>query len=102
MRASHPFDDHCAIVGGFEAMFARLTVDGAVIPCLRLIKGGKLKEDHTLRLRALDRLVSAVDGERRDRMAGHGGGRLLRVDLKLPLVPDAFANEDYISCRVSP
>lgn len=66
-RALHAFDDDDAIIGALEPVLARRAKGRAVIPCLRLVKGGKLKDDDAFDRRSLEHFLAAIEGARRHR-----------------------------------
>ena len=49
---SDALDDHSAVVGTFEAVFARLAIERTVVPGLGFFESGKFKDNYSLDIRA--------------------------------------------------
>jgi hypothetical protein len=74
--AGHTLDNHDAILGPFEAMFACFPIGGTVVPRLCRFDGRKFENDHAFDLRTLDHFVMAISNAHADRVTGQSGGAI--------------------------
>ena len=93
----YALNDEGPVVSAFQAMFARLLVGGAVVPCLGSIKGRKLEHDCSFDFRTLQYLMTAIGDSKRDRMARQSRGSDLGISLKLFGIASTVANENSVS-----
>src|SRR5216683_909557 len=97
MRRSYSLDNHRVVLGPFEAMLARLTISGTVVPRLRGFDGRKFENDHSFDFGTLDHFVTAIGNAHVDRVTGESGGRHFRVRFKLFRVACAVAGKNHVS-----
>src|SRR5665213_722579 len=80
-RASNPFNDEGAIVGGEMSKASHLAVGCAVVPCPGGLDGGELRNHHALHRRAFEHCERAMTDEPRRLMSREGGPDLVQVGL---------------------
>src|SRR5260370_5530432 len=79
MRRLYSLDNHRVVLGPFEAMLARLTISGTVVPRIRGFDGRKFENDHAFDFGTLDHFVMAIGNAHVDRVTGQSGGRAVFV-----------------------
>src|SRR5216683_5694418 len=97
MRRLYSLDNHRVVLGPFEAMLARLTISGTVVPRLRGFDGRKFENDHSFDFGTLDHFVMAIGNAHVDRVTGQSGGRHFRVRFKLFRVAGVVAGKNHVS-----
>src|SRR5712664_1705665 len=97
MRRLYSLDNHRVVLGPFEAMLARLTIGGTVVPRLRGFDGRKFENDHSFDFGTLDHFVTAIGNAHVDRVTSQSGGRHFRVRFKLFRVACAVAGKNHVS-----
>src|SRR5216684_8052091 len=97
MRRSYSLDNHRVVLGPFEAMLARLTISGTVVPRLRGFDGRKFENDHSFDFGTLDHFVTAIGNAHVDRVTGQSGGRHFRVRFEFFRVAGVVAGKNHVS-----